>query len=392
MPIKRANSLVVWISLGLLVVFFVGGLMLSQRKRLWNDELYSQLTSVQMPYSDILGGKIPEGNVSPLFYVGQKAWTKLIHYQPREEWSSNWGYNHPYSNVVLRIPAVLCMSTAVVLIFYYFAQFYSLWAGFYALAVALSSFMVWAYGFEARHYALWFLLTTAQTICFLRMVQNPKAPRLWIALALIHTALAFTVFFSAIQISSACLLLWMFQQRDWKKYIWLFVIPIAIIGFYYTHAPKYRFWFAEGFMKLIGASISLDRLGLMALFGLFWAFSWGTFKGWWKELKWLPSLPSENLKVAGLYGALTGLVLAGCFAVLFQFKIHQMAKMDGFQISNRYFLCLAPLGIFATTLFSLYAVQSQKGIVKFLIIVALVALLLLRIDRTIFLVNSLHMF
>ena len=144
------------------------GLRLAEHKPLWNDELYSLLSSVRnLSYGDIITAKITEGNNTPLFYLSQKAFIDLTGYQPPQEWvAGQWGHNHPYSNLRIRILPVACMSVAIAVIFYFFSYFYSIWTGLYALAVAFSSFMVWAYGFEARPYALWFLLTTLQAVFF----------------------------------------------------------------------------------------------------------------------------------------------------------------------------------------------------------------------------------
>lgn len=373
----------------------IGGLSLAQRRPLWNDELYSQTWSVEgLSYPQIIAGKVPEGNNPPLFYVWQKFFCERMHYQlPNEIAKGDWTFNDPYSNVLLRVWPVTWMSSAIVLIFYFFGRFYSLWTGIYALTVALSSFMVWSYGFEARPYALIFFLTTIQTLCFLRCFgDSPAYGRLWKALALIHCFLALTAIFSLIQISVSCMLLWCLRDRDWRKYVWLWFIPVAVIVFYYMYGPKYAFRFVDGFMALIGANIPMDRLFILGIFGLFWAFAWGYHRGLWVQPSWFKGMEGAALRLSGAYGMLTGLILAGCLAVLVLFKLHQPADGSGFQISNRYFICLAPLGIIATSLFSYYLVSASKWPLRLLILTFLGALLLWRIFRTAALVGSLRIF
>jgi len=95
------------------------------------------------------------------------------------------------------------------------------------------------------------------------------------------------------------------------------------------------------------------------------------------------NLASQQKKEGGLYFVLTMLMVMGCAAVLFLFKISESASKEGFQISNRYFVCLAPIGIIATTLFSDCLVRAaNKKLVKGIVIFILGFLLLIRLLRT----------
>ncbi len=368
-------------------------LFMAYKKPLWTDELYSQLSSIKgQSYGGMLAGKIGEGNVTPLFYMTQKAWEDLGHYQTPEPWiKGQWGYQHPFSHVFLRVGPALCMAGGIAAIFYYFSSRFGVLLGVYSLLVSLSSFMVWAYGPEARPYALWFFLTTIQFLCFLNSFDEQRKGRgPWRILVLVHCLLALTVVYSIIQITAVSVLLWLLRDRDWRRYIWLWFVPAMGVLFYYLHSPHYQFYFIEGFMGLIGASFPKDRLFICGIFALYWILSWGRSRGWALPA-WFKGMEPSALRWTGVYGALAVLVLAGYLGVLMIFKL-QETHTGIFQISNRYFICLAPLGIIATTLFSYYLVQTQKGPARVPILAGLGLFLLWRMARTIALVGTLHIF
>ncbi len=373
-----------------------GGMALAKHKPLWaDDEAYSQVASIEgLSYWQIIAGKIREGNGFPLFYLTQKVFCDLTGYHHPHEWAFRQNYDHPYSNVHLRVLPLVEMSSAIALIFYFFSRFYGPWTGLYSLAVAMSSFMVWAYGFEARPYALWFLLTTIQALCFLWFLKEGRSPgAVWKVLAIIHGLLALTVAFGIIQVTAVCMLLWFLKWKDGRTYIWLWLLPAGITVFYYLHAAKLQFWFKEGFMGIIGASLPQDRLFILGLFGLYWIFSWGISRSLWPAPGWFKGIDPATLRLTGYYGILVMMVLAACVGVLTLLKFTApVVKEGGFQISNRYFITLASLGIIGVTLFSHYLVSFQKNFWRFSILALLFMLLVWRVFRTMALVRSLHMF
>ena len=349
------------------VAVFIGlvfwWLNIAYKKPLWNDELYSQVASIQgQSYWGMFSGHIQEGNITPLFYLVQKAWADLCHYQTPQFWlQGQWGYNHPFSNGFLRVWPVVSMAAGIAAIFYYFCARWNAWTGLYSLLVSLSSFMVWSYAFQARPYALWFLLTALQMIallCFIDAADKDKDRYLrW--LNVLHWLLAFTVVFSVIQNFASCLVLGLSKERRWRTYAGLGIAPAAVSLFYYFLSPKYHFWLKESFMGLLGASLPLDRLLIIALAAVLLGIA---------SLKWSQSWfgrvnprQGRGWRAALLF---TFVVFAGCWAVLMKFQAGQTTDQEGFQVSNRYFMVLAPAGIIMTTMASYYIAVLPKGMLK----------------------------
>ncbi len=388
------KTTVICVALAMAAAFTIVGVTLAKHKPLWGDEIYSQSSSIEgNTYGQIIAGKIGEGNGFPLFYLIQKFFCDLTGYHSPGAWKAGHEWDDPRSCMLLRVLPLVCMSSAVVLIFYFFSRFYGIWTGLYSLAVAMSSFMVWAYAFEARPYALWFLLTTMQVLCFLWFLKEGKSARaVGRILVFIHCLLALTVSLSVIQITAMCALLLFLKWNNWQRYIGLWLLPVAIVMFYSMHAPKLTFWFKEGFMGLIGAGIPQDRFFILGLFGLYWIFSWGISRSLWPASSWFKGIDPATLRLTGYYGVLTMLVLAGYLGTLVLLKLTASATNNGCQVPNRYFISLAPLGIIGVTLFSHYLVSFQKNFWRFSILALLFMLLVWRVFRTMALVRSLHMF
>lgn len=346
-----------------------------------NDELYSQTSSIaQRSYLDMLTGKIEEGNNTPLFYALQKMVEQISQYQTPQEWTKGqWGFRHQESNVILRIVPVVCMAAGVSLIFYYFAMHGHILLGIYALLVSLTSYMVFTYGAQARPYALWFTLTVIQIVLLLRVIAvKPKdqGRYMW-GLVAVHVLLSLTVIFSIIQNTAVCLILWVWGHKRLRDHVLLGGIPTAIVMFYYTHSPKYHFWFAEGFDKLLGASLPLDRLGLILLALCVWALAQAP---WFK--KWFTAVPKAQVNILGAALIFGAIIYAGCIAVLYKFKMDAYPYMEGFQVSNRYFMVLAPAGIFLNTFAAHYLATCPKGVLKKTAWGLLILLLVYRVIRT----------
>ncbi|MDP2652781.1 MAG: hypothetical protein Q8Q08_01995 [Candidatus Omnitrophota bacterium] len=337
----------------LTVLFFGAGLVLAKHRPVWNDEIYSSMRSHNISFLDILrGDRQQEGNNSPLFYVAQKTLMLIAQYTPPREWASgdNWSYRHPPSQIVLRFIPLACMALMMGILFYYFSRRFSAWAGGYALAVALSSFMVWAYWAEGRPYAQLMLLTTVQSLLLIDLAgkASSSSARRWLSVC--HWLLALSSSLSMIQITAAAVVYHVSGKRAWKDHLGMTLAPLMICGFYYATSPKYPFWFADSPVQLISACVPKDRVLLLFLLGAFVALRF--FRGQGK---------TEDVKVGMRYLFFLGMVFAGYVAVIVMLLLKEKEGTEGFQVSNRYFIALAPLGIVATTQLSALCVRLLRG-------------------------------
>ncbi len=405
------------------------GFWFATKKPLWNDEMFTQFQSLTHSYKDLFLGRIGEGNISPLFYASQKFLCEITHSDAtkRLEQEVGVGKNFPwyvhegYSQIFLRITSIFFMSLAISLIFYFFMRFYSVWAGLYSLLLSVSSFMVWIYWAEARPYTQWFFLTTTQSLLFLYLTElginnahtnssTSGGTRAWRWLVVNHLLLSFSSIFSIIQIITVSLLLWILLEKDWRRYITLTVIPSVVCIIYYIWSPKYRFTFNDTPWQLINANIPKDRLVIIILFALFLFFDYFLLNFCQlrehlldlrrgplilrNSIMWIQRPPRKKNLSGGPYLALTVLMLLAAGIVLWKFKLEEPSDHKGFAISNRYFLYLTPVGIIATTLFSVYIFRflTKKIWLQILFVIVLALLSVSRIDRTYKLVKSYYQF
>ena len=321
--------------LGLLWV----GVELAKHKPLWGDEVYSQHGVQELSYGKILLGRINEGNNSPLFYLIQKGITDLTGYRlpPQGSWDQKL-------RVLLRLAPNAVMSLALVLTFYFFARNYALWAGAYGFLTALFSFNVWLYWGEARPYALWFFLTIAQSLLFLYIIKRPEGYlKSWRWLTAVHLLLASTVIFSFLQIAVVSVLLWLLKEKNWKKYVGLFIIPCIMIVYYYFLAPKYKFFFPRTALQLIYPGFPKEWMLFLGLYMI------ALISSLRKKPRPFEIRKDPNIAVIS-YMMLTSLILLGAAVVLACFKAGSVLPGQGFEISHRYFIYLTPIGAVAVTL------------------------------------------
>ncbi len=397
---KKKSYRLTIISLFLFLVLFYVGFLLASHRPVWNDEIYSLTGIIRQSYGSIVLGRIQEGNNSPLFYLIQKIICSVSRYSTPQQWTDgDWGWRDPYSEILLRINPIIFMSLSIAIIFHFFSRRYSMVAGIYSLFVSLSSYMVWAYWVDARPYALWIFMTTIQSLFFLNIVHEGKVSNVvgeegasdgqWKRLIAVHFFLSLTSIFSIAQIAIVSSLLWFQYGKKWQRYVPLAVIPSALCLFYYARAPKYQFWFKETPLQLINASIPKDRLLFIALFLGF------VILGCYMKRINLRSLFKNGLmRVSSYYLALTILMIFAASLVLFIFKLTETPTHAGFQISNRYFIYLTPVGIIATTLFSIAMINSVTGKmwVQTMIIGGIGYLLFLRCLQTLALVRGFYCF
>jgi uncharacterized membrane protein len=338
----------VWTSFLLFLVLAAGGYTLANHKRVWNDEIYTQVGLEQASYGRIIRGKLEEGNNPPLYYVIQKAVSQLVGYRSPPTWHttlSDWKINHPPSRLALRITPVIYMSLAITLIFYHFSRFYSLGTGLYSLFISFSSVMVWRYWAEARPYSLWVLLTTAQSLLFLTILRNKNSPRLLVWLIVVNFLLSLTAVFSITQIVAVSLLYWLWVRKDVKSCFWLGMLPCLICLYYYIQAPKYHFWFEATPGQLIRDCFSRERFYLLYIF-LFYLVVYGIQR----RTQRFHLYQNGTIMEALPYFSFAVLMLFAVGAILLIFKLQASEPGHGFPVSNRYFITLTPISIIAATL------------------------------------------
>jgi len=382
--VKNILSAKVWVGVVFLVLC-AAGLGLARHRAVWNDEIYTQISSVEgKSYLNILLGHIQEGSVSPLFYLMQKTTCSVLRYSSPIEWRTDMAFDDPFARIVLRLNSIFFMSLAVGAIFYFFYRFYSPLAGWYSLLVSLSSYMVWAFLAEGRPYALWFFLTTVQSLLYLYLIRQGKDFRpAWNSLIATHLLLSLASVFSIVQIVSVSFLLWFFLERSHRRYILLTLIPSLICIYYYFHVPKYRFFFADGPVELVSANIPKDRFVLIFLFIVFVVLYF------YQRKKNVRLIKTDLMKEGIAYLSLVGFMLLATGLILLKFKLAETAH-TGFQISSRYFIYLTPLGVVAATLFSLNMLKSLQGRrwLQTCLVLIIAFLLVFRIERTFLLIKG----
>ena len=287
------------------------------------------------------------------------------------------------------------MSLAVVLIFYFFWQNYSLLAAVYSWLVSLSSFMVWAYWAEARPYALFFFLTTLQIFFFLKLFKKNGSSRpQWLGLIVTHFLLSLTAVLSLIQIVIVSAALWLFKDKDWKKYIGVTIVPSLLTIFYYLEAPKFNFWFLNTPQEVLGASYPVDRLFFVGLFvgALLLSFmqkrvpKLGQFR-LINDNEFLEKLPFLMVTAGMLLGAYAFVMLLKFKEVLPEVSV----DIPSFQVSARYFIFLAPFSIYATVLFTVAIFRSLRlRSFQILFFLGVGALLAIRLLKTVSYIKELY--
>ncbi len=377
-----------WIALTIFFICLAIGLWLSLKKPLWNDEIYTQIHSVEQPtFGGILTMKFVEGQMAPLFYLLQKFICMITGYKFPFPWDMEWTISDPASQIILRISSNFFMSLALALLFYFFTRYYSKWAGTYALLLALSSPMIWAYWAEARPYSIWVFLTTCQLLLILRILQSPSIPKKeWTALMAVHWLLALTAMLSLTQILIVSFVLWMAGERDWKRYWLLTFLPVGLCFFYYLHSPLLGSYRLESPWRLIFINIPPERILLPTIVFILTL--------WAERQKYISGLRNKDhgaFKVKKFF-LLTGLWFATSLILLMIFKLRSTNAVTTF--SERYFINLVPVGIVSMTIFSFYLFQMflQKQWVQVNIVICLVGLLVLRFLKTAVTLYHLNLF
>lgn len=355
------QTILLTLSALLFVTLCGAGLIIAAHKPLWLDELHTQFLSVQNrpAWQIITSGGADEGNSAPLYYLIQK-WINLV---PGEQVSADvlkdaiWA--EPKAQLILRGTAILCMSMAICIIFYYFASRFSLWAGFYALTCTLASPMIWLYWAEARPYPLVLLLTTIQLILLLEIwrKQHPdKANISWGWLALVHILLVSTSYLSLIQVTAAAIVVFLNNKYSKRQAGLLLGIPCLIALFYRSVAPKLNYALNFQWSYLLD-NIPMDRIIFLALTAALWFL-------------YQPDLndqrnPHSWTKIIKPYLGFLSITLVGIALLFLAVRMHPNQTPEG--LHSRFFIFLTPAGIVLQVMLAIAMFRRLSGHTRLLI-------------------------
>ena len=402
------NRLLIALSTCLIFIFCISnGFRLAQKKLLWYDELFGQIRSVQrFSLGQIIKGDYinhHEANNSPMFYLIQKGISSLFNYKiSLSQWfgpslsseiqsvfkidldniyniredsidpkilnanQKNFIMNRrldllnshvkdPRGQIILRINPVIFMSLAATLIFSYFSLNYSVSWGIYSFILIFSSNMFWGHWCEARPYALWFFLTTVQSLLLIILTKDEKIKLpTWNLLIITHFLLSLTVIVSVSQILIASIILWAFKEKNLRRYIFLTALPVLICFYYYSYTIYGPYTLSNNVLDLILTNSPREQLLIIFIFSCYLFLN--------RLDRFKKFSPQENIfKASKEYLCLVILMLLSALFLLLFFKIHSTLGMPGF-IYPRYFIYLTPVAIIGTTLFSINLYQlSQKN-------------------------------
>ncbi len=380
LKVGMKKNILIILSVGIWLVCLFAGHELSQRRPLWNDELYTQQRTIEaFSYMDIIKGKINEGNNGPLFYLLQKAWVDVTKSRLSREWKSEWFVRDRQAQINLRVISNVSMSTAVAVLFYWTAVSASLFWGFVALLVLFGVPSVWFYWVEARPYALWILLTVVQSIFFMKCVCGIKEDETkdsrWLMLT--HGLLSLTIAFGAVQSVVAAACLWLAGRGRWGRVFGLLIVPCAIAAFYFKQSPQFKYWFKDGPVLLMLQNVPLEYVILFVLC---------LAAGYYLKSK---AAGSQESLARGYLPFAVLMLLSACF-VLGYLKMKAHSGTEGFAISGRYFLFLIPVVTLALVFMirDVWQRLNHDALLRLNVIVIVAGLLLLRVIKALIFILS----
>jgi hypothetical protein len=275
------------------------------------------------------------------------------------------------------------MSLALTLIFYFFSRYYSIGLGVYSFLVSISSWMVWMYWAEARPYAQWFFLTTAQLLILIRLLKEEKDNGyLWNMLLAVSILLSLTIMFSAAQIlvvSSALMLF--IKNRKWLREAMIVGLPLGICYFYYIKSQPLYYWLVNPFatvFQTLSNALNASRAQLHPA-SIDWQLLNRAFPQEWlwvvviyalivfvaiiqkklsKPQRSQTEIVTRNKRWIYVTGGM--LITAVLILKVFQMWTSQGQGYDMFSISERYLIYLTPVGIIGVTLITQDVIEAFR--------------------------------
>ncbi len=323
------------VTLLVFLALFYAGLKIAQTRGLWNDEIFTQLQSIQTKsYLTILNGQIPEGNNFPLFYLTQKLITERSHFQLSNAWQGQgFGYD-AQGQKIMRFQGNAWMSLALAIVFGFFSYYFSYRWGLYTLSLFLTSSLVWVYWAEARPYGVWIALTAIQSLVILRMTwQERISTKWWLILALVQTLLSLTAVIGVVQSIIATSVI-VFLKRSDKRILFYQLIHLVVIGwFYHSRALHFETWFDRSPIDIFFMVTPKFQFIIPILLVGFLIYSVIVKKNREELLKNLRGLE---------FNIFAGVILISGLMLMNMFILKDQGGPKGFTVSPRYFVFLLP--------------------------------------------------
>ncbi|MFT5387103.1 MAG: hypothetical protein ACI9E5_000225 [Candidatus Omnitrophota bacterium] len=323
------------------VICFIVGLFLSAHKLLWNDEIYSQINVIDKhSLWQIITMQFFDGNKSPLFYSLQKIIAIIFQFQFPFEWQKEWFVKDQSAQMIMRLGPNLCTSLLISGIVYYFTKVYSYTWGIVAFIVCLCTPTTWFYFSEARPYALWMCLTGFQIITIIEVIRSKEqTTKLLKRLSLIHILLSLTVVISLIQIVIGSFIVGVFLDRNWRKFVPMTLIPVAICGVTQMVSLHFNLRVLRPMPTFIFDNIPVTFFMLVSVACLLFVFK-------------------KNKKDKVFISVMCSFILYVLAAVALIAKLHISANNEAgvqyFEVLARYFVFLSPIGIIG----AMYAIKN----------------------------------
>ena len=327
------------------ILLLLTGFSLAVQKPLWGDEIFTQVDIIHQSYSNLLLVNYPESGNSnaPLFYILQKAFCDLFHFDIPQEWLSKTPLlSETSANIFLRILPVIWMSLAFLVILIYFSYRFNLLFGMLGLFLALSSPILWTHWAEARPYGLWVLLTCLQMTIFIQLLEEKTLSfKKIIGLGAVHLALSLTCTLSIIQIVTVSLLL-LFKKYRWYQYLFLLGLPSGIVYFYRPHLPFNDLLFIPSVGQIFNSALSGELITILFFYPLMLVLYYLQNK------KAAPQIFVDDsiLKSSPFFLAIFILILEAC-SFLSYLRWHA-AGINQIMMP-RHVIFLAPVGVIAVT-------------------------------------------
>lgn len=347
---KKLSALL--LTLILCVLFFSLGFKIAEHRPLWNDEIFTQLHSVQhKSYGDIFGGNLPEGNNFPLFYLIQKIIVQAFQFELPKNWEGVGYGSHDIGQIILRLQGNVVTTLTLGLMFYFVSYHFSLLWGIYTLILCLSSSIIWVYWAEARPYGLWIFITALHALVVLKMTWLENiTKKWWIALFIVQLLLSLTALFGIVQSLMATFYLWFLNKKN--RQILLCQCPhLILIGiFYYRKALHFDVWFDTNPVEILRSAASFELLIIPIIYAVVVAVVYFLKK---RDEKFIQSL--RHLK----FTLFSYSIFIFALALLAFLITKSTGGPKGFIITSRYFVFIIPCIILsqalcAIDLFSLF--------------------------------------